>query len=474
MDGHLVAVKVGVKSSADQGRDLDGLPFHQHGLEGLNAEAVQRRGAVEEDRVVFDDLLENIPDHGLLALDHLFGALDGGGMALLFQPVIDERLEQLESHLLGEAALVQLQLGSHHDYRTARVVDALAEEVLAETSRFSLERVAERLQRTVVGASQDAAPAAVVEHGVHGFLQHPFLVTDDHLGGAQFHQLLEPVVAVDHAPVEVIQIGSRESAAVQRDQRPQLGRNHRDHIQDHPLRLIPGLAERIHNFKPLGILHALELRGFRLHGHTQLIGHLLHVHALEQLFDGLCAHHRPELAWKLLHQGPEFLLVQKLLELHGRLARIDDHIGLEVQHALQVAQAYVEQVTDAAGKPFEKPHVRAGGGQLDVPQPFPADFGEGDFHPALVAGHAPVLHALVFSAQAFPVGHGTENTRAEQPVLFGLERPIVDGLRFGYLPVRPCPDLLRRSETDSNTVEISAQIRFFHDVLETSQWNPPF
>ncbi len=48
---------------------------------------------------------------GVLLLYHLLGLLDGGAMAGLFEAVIDEGLEELECHLLGKTALVQLQFG---------------------------------------------------------------------------------------------------------------------------------------------------------------------------------------------------------------------------------------------------------------------------------------------------------------------------------------------------------------------------
>jgi hypothetical protein len=46
--GHLVAVEVGVEGRADQRVKLDRLAFDQHGLERLDAEAVQRRRAVQQ------------------------------------------------------------------------------------------------------------------------------------------------------------------------------------------------------------------------------------------------------------------------------------------------------------------------------------------------------------------------------------------------------------------------------------------
>jgi hypothetical protein len=59
------------------------------------------------------------------------------------QALDHERLEQLERHLLGQTALVQLQLRADDDDRTARVVHALAEQVLAEATLLALEHVAE-------------------------------------------------------------------------------------------------------------------------------------------------------------------------------------------------------------------------------------------------------------------------------------------------------------------------------------------
>ena len=47
VNGHLIAVKVGVVGGADQRVQLDGAALDQNGLKGLNAQTVQRGGAVE-------------------------------------------------------------------------------------------------------------------------------------------------------------------------------------------------------------------------------------------------------------------------------------------------------------------------------------------------------------------------------------------------------------------------------------------
>jgi hypothetical protein len=60
--GHLVAVEVGVERGADQRVQLDRLAFDQLRLERLDAEAVQRRRAVQQHRMLADDLVEDVPD----------------------------------------------------------------------------------------------------------------------------------------------------------------------------------------------------------------------------------------------------------------------------------------------------------------------------------------------------------------------------------------------------------------------------
>ena len=112
VDGHLVAVEVGVEGEADERMDLDGRALDELGHEGLDAQAVERRRPVEEHGMVLDDLLEDIPDLVVDTLHDALGALDVVGEALLHELAHDEGLEELEGHLLGQAALVQLEVGA--------------------------------------------------------------------------------------------------------------------------------------------------------------------------------------------------------------------------------------------------------------------------------------------------------------------------------------------------------------------------
>src|SRR6185295_12441113 len=115
------------------------------------------------------------------------------------------------------------------------------------------------------------------------------------------------------------------------------------------------------------------------------------------------------------------------------IARIDHHVGLVVEDALEIAHAHIEQVSDARWHTLEEPDVGHRNRELDVTEPFAAHFGLSDLDAAAVADHAPVANALVLAAVALPVLDRTEDLLAEKPVLLGLEGPVVDGLRLGYL-----------------------------------------
>jgi len=325
---------------------------------------------------------------------------------------------------------------------------------MTETTLLALERVGQRLERTVVRPAQHAAAAAVVEQRVHRFLEHALFVADDDIRRLQLHQLLESIVAVDDAAIEIVQVRRREAAAVERDERAQFRRNDRDDVEDHPLRLVRGLAERVDDLQALGVLQLLLDGVLGAHLFAQLDRHLLDAYAFEQFLDRFRAHLRAELLAVIFTRLAELVLVEQLVRLQLRVARLDDDVGLEVEDALEIAQRDVEQVPDAARQPLEEPHVADRGGQRDVAEALAPDLGLRDFDPALVADDAAVLHPLVLAAEAFPVGDGTEDLRAEEPVPLRLERAVVDRLRLGHLAVRPGEDLFRRRQRDADGVEV--------------------
>ena len=236
--GHLVAVEVGVEALAHQRMDADGVAFDQHRLERLDAHAVQRRRPVEQHRMVLDDFFEDVPHLVGLAFEHLLGRLDRVGVAQFLEPANDERLEQFQGDLLGQTALVQPEFRADDDDRPGRVIDAFAEQVLAESALLALDHVGQRLERAIGRAEHRPFAAVVVEQGVDRLLQHALLVADDDFGRVEVDQLLEPIVAVDDAAIEVVQIAGGEVAAIEQHEGPKVGRNDRDALEHHPFGLV--------------------------------------------------------------------------------------------------------------------------------------------------------------------------------------------------------------------------------------------
>ena len=326
---HLVAVEVGVERRADQRVDLDRLALDQHGLEGLDAETVQRRSTVEEHRVLLDDVLEHVPDLRTTTLHHALGRLDVLGQGALHERLHHEGLEQLQRHQLGKTALVQLQGRADHDDRTARVVDALAEQVLTETALLALQHVREALERAVAGTGDRASAAAIVEQCVDGLLEHPLLVVDDDLGCTEIEQTLQAVVAVDHPAVQVVEIRGGEAATVELHHRTQVRRNHRHDVEDHgpgvvdPVAGFVAAVERGDDLEALGGLllalgreRLLALLG--IDGGAELDLFLIEIDAVDEQLDGIGAHATLEVLLVAVAQlAPQHLVLDDLTLVHG-------------------------------------------------------------------------------------------------------------------------------------------------------------
>ncbi len=433
---------------------LDRLAFDQQRLERLDTETVQGRGAVQKHRVLADDVGEDVPHLRQLALDHLLGGLDGGRLAAGLQLGVDERLEQLKRHLLGQTALVQTQGWAHGDDRAAGVVDALTQQVLTETPLLALDHVGQRLQRTLVGAGDGATATTVVEQRIDGLLQHALLVAHDDVRCVEVEQTLQAVVAVDHATVQIVEIRGREAAAIQRYQRTQVRRQHGQHFHHHPRRIVAGALEGFEQLQTLGQLLDLGLGVGLRDLFAQTLDLFLEIDILEHRLDGLGTHAGVEVIAELLEGLEVLLVVEQLATLEGGHAGIDDHEALEIEHALDVAQGHVHQHADARRQRLQKPDVGDRASQLDVPHALAAHGGLGDFDAALFADDAAVLHALVLAAQALVVLHRTEDLGAEQAITLGLESPVVDGLRLLDLAKGPGADHVRRRERDLDRVEL--------------------
>src|SRR5208282_4769080 len=242
--------------------------------------------------------------------------------------------------------------------------------------------------------------------------------------------------------------------------RAQFGRQDRDDIENHPLRLVAALAEGFEDLEALGVLDALLERRIGLHLLAEFVREFLDFDAAQKFLDGFRAHLGDELAGIFGRELAELLFLKDLtLPEDGHFAGVHDNERFEVENALEIAHGNVQEIADAAGQALEEPDVGTGRSQLNVAEAFTTDLAEGHFDAALVADHTTVLHPLVLAAQAFPIGDGAEDFCAEEAVPLGLKGAVVDGLRLGDFAVGPGTDFFRTGEADPDGVEIRNQTR---------------
>ncbi len=312
--GHLVAVEVGVERRTCQRVELHCLTLDQLGLKGLDTQTVQRRGTVHQHRMPLYDILQNTPDHGVFPVDDLLRGFHRLHDTALDELADHERLVKLGRHILRNTHLVHLQLRADDDDRTGRIVDTLTQQVLAETSLLALERIRQRLEGTVALVLHGIALTRVVEQRIDGLLQHALLVAQNHLRSLDLDEPLQTVVADDDTTVEVVQVRRGETAAVQRHQRAQLGRNHRQHLQHHPLGFVPAFrsTEHLDHIQAFERLALALLRSLGRSLVTQGIGHGIQIDLLKQRIDRLGTHLGDELVG--------IAVIERLVALRQRAA----------------------------------------------------------------------------------------------------------------------------------------------------------
>src|SRR6266487_4348453 len=155
----------------------------------------------------------------------------------------------------------------------------------------------------------------------------------------------------------------------------------------------------------------------------------------------------------LLPLDRELGLQRGQVPVPGLGVHVGDHVRGEVDDLLQVLRRQVEQVAEPAGHALEVPDVRDRRGKLDVAHPLPAHLGASDLDAAALADDPLEPDPLVLTAVALPVPGGDEDLLAEEPVLFRLERAVVDGLGLLDLTVRPLSDVVRGGKANAQVVE---------------------
>ena len=139
----------------------------------------------------------------------------------------------------------------------------------------------------------------------------------------------------------------------------------------------------------------------------------------------------------------------------------DNEVGRKVDDLLKLLGlelflglgAHEEIGEPGAGAP-QVPDMNRRGSQLDVAHALASDLRAGHLDAASLTDNALEADTLVLAARALPVLGRTEDLLAEESVLFGLERAVVDGLRLLDLTVGPHADGIRGGETDLQVGEV--------------------
>ena len=498
VDGHRVAVEVGVVGGTDERMHLDGVTFNEDRAERLDGLAVQGRRAVQKHVLVFNRLFEDRPHFRCFVFDKTTCSADVVGEFACKQALNDERAEEFEHHVLRQTAFVESEVRTDDDDGATRVVHAFAEEVLTQIAVLTLEVVGEGFERTAA-ATEDtkharAAAHRVVEERINGLLKNTFFVAENDFGSVDGEQSLETVVTVDDAAVEVVEVRRRVAASFERDHRAECGRDDGETGHEHPLGAHTcalqalGEAEALAEFVAVCgtrilvlLLHLLDedvdvdifqnaVEGFRADGGTEHRA-VFHREEVVRSFveddadaDGLnlllgLGGALFQIGLYLggrggLVLGREFVF--ELLEQALALLFIDvrDDVAREVDDFLHFRGREAEHESDTGRNTTEKPDVRDGGREVDVAHALAAHDGARNFHATFLTNDAAETDATVLTAVTFVILFGSEYALVEEAVFFRALRAVVDGLGLGDFAEAPFEHTVRRGEPHCDCFEI--------------------
>ena len=289
MYGHLVTIEVCVERCTNKWMKLDRLTFYKDRLERLDTQTMQCRCTVKHNRMLFNDVLKDIPYCRLKFLYHLLGIFDIVRCSVSNKLFHNERFEQLDGHLFRKTTLIDLKLRSYNDYRTSGIVNSFTQKVLTETSGFTFQHVGKGFQGSVSRSCYRTSTASVIDQGIYSLLQHTLLVADNDIRSAKLQKSFQTVISVDDSSVKIIQVRCCKTSSIQLYHSTKILWDNRDHSHDHPLRTVAGLTEGLYNLKTFNdsctfLACCINKLCF------QLCGIFLKINSFQELHDGLSTH----------------------------------------------------------------------------------------------------------------------------------------------------------------------------------------
>ena len=269
--------------------------------------------------------------------------------------------------------------------------------------------------------------SAVVYKRVDGFLKHTFFVSDNYIGSFKLHHSFKAVVSVDNAPVQIVKVGGGEAAAVQKHHGADIRRNNGYNVKYHPFGAVSALSERFNHVKPFENLHSLlSLSAYKLG--FKLFRKSVQIDFLKEKLYRFRAHSGAEIVLIALSHIVVFLFGEELTFCeNSALAGIGNDIFGEIKHLFKPFGRDIQHLPYTGGSAPEIPYMRNGSRKLDAAHTLSSDLAPCHLYAAALAGLSLKTDFLVFSAGAFPVLRGSENTLAEKAVPFRLLSAVIYG-----------------------------------------------
>ena len=452
MHRHLIAVEICVVCRTNKRMNLDRISFDEHWLESLDTHSMECWSTIQKHWMILRDLFENVPDFGSSTLKHSLGTLDRVCKTMFLQLADNERLEQFKRDLLWKSALPEFQFWSDDDDRPRRIINALAEQILAESTLLTFDHVRDGLERTIARTEHWSSATTVVKQRIDCLLQHSFFVADDDFWCIEIHQLLQAIISVDDASIEIVQIACGKVAALKQNEWAKLRRDHWDHIENHPLWFIGRSTNLLDQLQSLREILCFLLALCLIQFHANFCSDCMEIEQVrgEEFANGFCAHHGGEFAAVLGNHFAIFIVCQDLLEFKICGTWIGHNIILEVDDLFDVASSHTKQRSESTWKSLEEPDVNCRCSEIDVSHALSSHTRMSHLHAATVADDSFVLGSLVLAAGAFIITLWSEDPFAEQTVPFGAVGSIVDGFWFLDFAEAPASDVIRARELNAN------------------------
>src|SRR5437660_1082751 len=243
MHRHLVPIEIGIESRADQRMKLNSVAFNQAGLECLDAQPVQGRGAIEQDKALEKHLGQQIPDQRIAPFDHAFGLSWMSGERSIKQCTDQKRFEEFAGHVLWQPTFMESQRWPDDNHGATRIIDALAQQVVAEASMFAMPQIGQALERLPTRIDDGFPGMGIVKERITGLLQQTALIVQDDLRRSHLQKTLQPEIAADETTVQLVQVRRGDPTTIKGKHRSKFGGKHRNAGEDHPARMLARGAE---------------------------------------------------------------------------------------------------------------------------------------------------------------------------------------------------------------------------------------